>query len=526
MIGAATITHLAVAYVVDEMPDSPLTSRVSSPATSPLFPSPLRPFHADPAHRDTARLILDLSGGEHLDHPARQRALGCLIGGAVGDALGAPFEFQPSGLYTDHFPTPVYGGTGEMIGGGSFGWAPGEFTDDTQMAIALACSVVESFGYHADHVWESWRVWRRRAADVGITTSYALSFDHWRDVEHPRIESTTANGALMRSFPLTLATLDLDDQAARDIVLHQASLTHHHPAAGWGAWLAVAAMRAAIRGGDPWSTIDRQLALVPEALRDEFASVLSPTWTPAHDNRSNGNVWTCLGQAVWAVRHASMFDHAVVAAIDLGGDTDTVACVAGALAGAIHGVQSIPSRWTTYLHGHVELPSGRRTFTYQDLLLLGHDLLGLPLPDQPPGEPPAGPMEVDDGVYAANLLGAASVPTDWGVVSLCRTEELFVDHEARRQIYVIDREGDRNAALDVAVRDAVRSIEAFRREGRPVVVHCHGGRSRTGLALKAWRMANTGCSEREAHSWLAERWPLYADYNRTFLDHLRRATFD
>ncbi len=517
VIGSLAITRSVVAYVFDSMTDHSLPS---------LPPRLRRPFHADPTRHALAHSTFALGSVERLDHPTRQRALGCLVGGAVGDALGAPFEFQPSGLYSETFPSPVHGGIGEMIGGGTFGWAPGEFTDDTQMALALACSVVESFGYDADHVWGSWRTWRRRASDVGITTSHALSFDDWREVEHQRIESTMANGALMRSFPLALATISLDDDIARDVVLHQASLTHHHPAAGWGAWIAVSAMRESIRGGDPWSTIDREVSLVPDELREEFSSVLSPTWTPAHDNRSNGNVWTCLGQAVWAVRQSTTYEEAVVAAIDLGGDTDTVACVAGALAGAIHGIQRIPSRWTTYLHGHVELATGRRTFTHADLLVLGHELLGLSLPDQAPGESPAGPMHVGDGVHAANLLGAATVPTHWGVVSLCRTEDFFGAHEARRQIYVVDKEGDRNAALDIAVCDAVRSIEAFRREGRPVVVHCHGGRSRTGLALKAWRMARTGCSERDAHIWLKERWPLYADYNRTFVDYLRQARFD
>lgn len=492
---------------------------------SPLPPHLRRPFHADPANHDAAHATVDPSIGERLGHQARQRALGCLIGGAVGDALGAPFEFQPSGLYSERFPEPEYGGIGEMVGGGSFGWAPAEFTDDTQMAIALATSVVDSFGYDADQVWNSWRSWRRHATDVGITTSHALSFDDWRDVEHARIESTVANGALMRAFPLALATLGLTDDEARRIVLHQASLTHHHPAAGWGAWIAVAAMRAAIRGDDAWEQIDIEIVRVPEELRDEFAGVLSPTWSPAHDLRSNGNVWTCLGQAVWAVRHTSNFHDAVVAAIDLGGDTDTVACVTGAIAGSIHGIQSIPSRWTAYLHGHVDLPSGRRTFGYTDLLRLAHRLLGLDHPRQPSNEPPAGPLEVADGVHAANLLGAASTPNDWGVVSMCRTEGFFESHQSRRQIYMIDREGDRNAALDHAVRDAVLSIEALRREGRPVVVHCHGGRSRTGLVLKAWHMTRTGCSEREAHAWLTERWPLYADYNRTFVEYLRAATF-
>lgn len=452
------------------------------------------------------------------------RVAGALVGSAVGDALGAPFEFGPPGRFSARFPSPARGARTEMCGGGP--WEPGEFTDDTQMALSVALSILDRFGYDADHVWESWRAWRRTASDVGITTSHALSYSSWREVEHPRIESTVANGALMRSFPLALVTLGLDDDTARAVVLHQASLSHHHPAAGWGAWLSVSAMRVAITGQDPFGEIDRQLSYLPEDLREPFAAVLSPTWRPDHDDRSNGNVWTCLGQAVWAARHSTDYEAAVVAAIDLGGDTDTVACVAGALAGAIHGIQTIPSRWTTYVHGRVDLPSGTRVFDYAGLLELGHQLLGMDLPLQAPGESPAGPVEMVDGVHAANLLGAGTVPSEWGVVSMCRTDDLFATHEARRQVYMIDKEGGRNASLDFAVRDAVLAIEAFRREGRPVVVHCHGGRSRTGLVLKAWHMARTGCSEREAHSWLAERWPLYADYNRTFVEYLQSADFD
>jgi ADP-ribosyl-[dinitrogen reductase] hydrolase len=486
----------------------------------------LRPFHADPSHHAFARVVFASSGGDLLDARGRQRALGCLVGAAVGDALGAPFEFQPSGRFSERFPTAELGGRGEMIGGGSFGWAPGEFTDDTQMALSLAASLVGNFGYDADHVWESWRAWRRTAADVGITTSHALSHSSWREVTHARIETTVANGALMRAFPLALATLGLDDDTACAVVLHQASLSHHHPAAGWGAWLAVSAMRVAITGQDPFADFDRQMDRIPEGMRESFAAVLSPTWRPDHDDRSNGNVWTCLGQAVWAVRHSTSYESAVVSAIDLGGDTDTVACVTGALAGAIHGIQTIPSRWTSYVHGRVDLPSGTRVFDYAGLLELGHQLLGMDLPGQAPGESPAGPVEMVDGVHAANLLGAGTVPSEWGVVSMCRTDDLFATHEARRQVYMIDKEGGRNASLDFAVRDAVLAIEAFRREGRPVVVHCHGGRSRTGLVLKAWHMARTGCSEREAHSWLAERWPLYADYNRTFVEYLQSADFD
>ena len=74
--------------------------------------------------------------------PSRQTGL--LVGAAIGDALGAPFEFRPAGQYKQQFPQSVLGGTGELIGGGSFDWAPGEFTDDTQMGIVLAESLLSN----------------------------------------------------------------------------------------------------------------------------------------------------------------------------------------------------------------------------------------------------------------------------------------------------------------------------------------------------------------------------------------------
>ena len=72
-----------------------------------------------------------------IDRQTRQRALGAILGSAAGDALGAPFEFRAPGEYGRRFPEPVVGGIGEQIGGG-LGWAPGEFTDDTQMAVLQA----------------------------------------------------------------------------------------------------------------------------------------------------------------------------------------------------------------------------------------------------------------------------------------------------------------------------------------------------------------------------------------------------
>ena len=103
-----------------------------------------------------------------------QRALGAVIGSAVGDALGAPFEFGPAKKYSTSFPQPVIGGVGEMTGGGGFGWAPAEFTDDTQMAIVQAESILDRGAVDGSDLFERFRTWAASARDVGVQTASVL----------------------------------------------------------------------------------------------------------------------------------------------------------------------------------------------------------------------------------------------------------------------------------------------------------------------------------------------------------------
>ncbi|MFM8852490.1 MAG: ADP-ribosylglycohydrolase family protein, partial [Acidimicrobiaceae bacterium] len=107
-----------------------------------------------------------------------------IIGAAVGDALGAPFEFKKADLYSSTFPNPVFGGIGEMVGGGSFNWREGEFTDDTQMALSLALSILDKGDFDPDHVWSYWRSWAKSARDIGNTTRHSLNFANRLDVKH------------------------------------------------------------------------------------------------------------------------------------------------------------------------------------------------------------------------------------------------------------------------------------------------------------------------------------------------------
>lgn len=119
------------------------------------------------------------------------------------------------------------------------------------------------------------------------------------------------------------------------------------------------------------------LAHVRPEHRDRYAVVLHPGWHPDRATEFNGAVWPCLGCAVWAVRTTASYEDAVRAAVDLGGDTDTVAAVTGGLAGAVHGLDAVPARWTAPLH--VPLPgAGGRILRLPALLDLARGLTDPP----------------------------------------------------------------------------------------------------------------------------------------------------
>jgi ADP-ribosyl-[dinitrogen reductase] hydrolase len=279
-------------------------------------------------------------------------------------------------------------------------------------------------------------------------------------------------------------------------------------------------IRAALRGRDPFAALEAALVDLPSD-QARYREMLDPSWQPANTTLTNGTVWTCLAQAVWAVRtHPDSFASAVTAAIDLGGDTDTVAAVAGALAGATVGIQGIPSRWTTYLHGHITTSKGRRTYRAADLQDLTVRLLGSAAAPMAAVGSRQGLTEIDAGIFAADLGAAADVDRDVAVLSLCRVGGRFNDHPVRREVYLIDKDDDHNPSLPAVVEDCVSTIDAWRAEGRTVVVHCHSGASRTGLILRAWLMRKYGWSSVEATRRLKSRWPCLDEWNGSFTTFL------
>ncbi|MFF1318627.1 ADP-ribosylglycohydrolase family protein [Streptomyces chartreusis] len=302
------------------------------------------------------------------------RAIATVVGSAVGDALGAPFEFGPEGAFSARFPEAGVGG--EMCGGG--GWEPGEATDDTQMAVLVAESLLERGELNLPDIFDRFQRWAASdPKDIGLQTEDVLTNGMPWDLAaalHFQVNQRAAgNGSLMRASTSAVYFARAGQSATMDAARRIAALTHGDRAAWEGTAVFHELIRRALAGIDPRSTIPDVLELIHPDHRQRYATVLAPDWHPDQATEFNGAVWPCLGSAVWALRSTAGFEEAIRAAIDLGGDTDTVAAVTGGLAGAFYGPAAIPARWTEPLH--IPLPGfGGRVLRVDDLIDLARRL--------------------------------------------------------------------------------------------------------------------------------------------------------
>ncbi|MFF3617385.1 ADP-ribosylglycohydrolase family protein [Streptomyces sp. NPDC002580] len=303
-----------------------------------------------------------------------QRAAGAVVGSAVGDALGAPFEFGLPGTFTARFPVP--GAGDEMSGGG--GWDPGEATDDTQMAVLVAESLLERGGLDLPDIFARFQRWAAsEPKDIGLQTEDVLTNGMTWDLAaavHFQVNLRAAgNGSLMRASTSAVHFASAGRAATTDAARRIAALTHGDRAAWEGTAIFHELIRVTLEDTDPLAALPDILDLVHPDHRERYATVLAPDWHPDRATEFNGAVWPCLGSAVWALRTTTTFEDAVRAAVDLGGDTDTVAAVTGGLAGASYGLDAIPARWTQPLQ--VPLPGfDGRVLHLADLLSLAYRL--------------------------------------------------------------------------------------------------------------------------------------------------------
>ena len=273
------------------------------------------------------------------------RFRGSLLGLACGDAVGTTLEFKPRGT----FPPLT-----DMVGKGPFHLQPGEWTDDTSMALCLAMSLIEAKGFDAHDQMDRYLNWYENGYlssngvcfDIGNTTRAALR--QYRETGDPfsgfTDPNSAGNGSLMRLAPVVLFYYP-----EQELSLHfcaESSRTTHGAAECMDACRLFGDMLfRALDGADKQDILMGSRHELVGA--EELKSIAQGSYLnkAAKDVRGTGYVVESLEAALWSFWISDNFEQAILTAANLGDDADTTAAICGQIAGAYYGESGIPDRW-------------------------------------------------------------------------------------------------------------------------------------------------------------------------------------
>jgi ADP-ribosyl-[dinitrogen reductase] hydrolase len=285
-----------------------------------------------------------------LYHLNRHR--GCLLGLATGDALGTTLEFQRPGSFE-----PIH----DMVGGGPFDLEPGQWTDDTSMALCLAESLLASDDFDAKDQMQRYVRWYRdgylsstgRCFDIGNTCSLALEqFERTGEAFAGSTDPKSAgNGSIMRLAPVAMRWA-ADLSTAVDMAARSSQTTHGTAEAVDACQLLAALMVGALHGepkgdllgAECWPT---RALLETTSLTPRIAEIAHGSFMQKQppEIRGTGYVVESLEAALWAFAESESFEEGALLAVNLGDDADTTGAVFGQIAGAFYGAEAIPARW-------------------------------------------------------------------------------------------------------------------------------------------------------------------------------------
>jgi ADP-ribosyl-[dinitrogen reductase] hydrolase len=275
-------------------------------------------------------------------------AKGTLLGLACGDALGTTLEFRRRDTFARHT---------EMTGGGAFGVQPGEWTDDTSMALCLAESIVECEGFDPKDQLERYLRWMNEGylschgncIDIGCTTRNALQRFEQTLVSYAGTDNPfeSGNGGIMRLAPAIFA--GTDRATALEHAIDSSRTTHASADCLDAAELLGAILWDLREGADLKAVLENlpdtrergvKIGRIKHGLFRQYSR---------DQISSTGYVIDTLEAALWSCYHSDEFETAIITAVNLGDDADTVGAVTGQIAGAAWGVSAIPDRWLNTL---------------------------------------------------------------------------------------------------------------------------------------------------------------------------------
>ncbi|MEL7604200.1 MAG: ADP-ribosylglycohydrolase family protein [Bacillota bacterium] len=280
-----------------------------------------------------------------------------LFGLAVADALGVPVEFTDREKLKEN---PVT----DMRGNGTHHQPKGTWSDDTSMALCLAASLAGADIDYTDIMDKFCRWWiggdytpHGYAFDIGGATGRALS--RFREGTEPLLCGGTAerdngNGALMRILPAAYLVHELSLERGMDIVHSLTALTHAHPRALIASGIYVRICLALLGRKGPANAVAQALTECREyyeagpyaAELKHYSRLMNGIGhLPEEEIKSTGYVVDTLEAAAWCLLNTRSYRDCVLRAVNLGDDTDTVAAIAGGMAGIYYGVRGIPAEW-------------------------------------------------------------------------------------------------------------------------------------------------------------------------------------
>ena len=268
------------------------------------------------------------------------RAQGCLLGQLTGDALGSLVEFQSPEEIRRSYPH----GVRELADGGTWNTIAGQPTDDSEMALMLARTLVEQGAYEPCAVLRAYQSWYASDPfDCGTTIATALKGD-------PNPDSQ-ANGALMRISPLGIFGINHTLHTVAEWASQDAALTHPNAICRQiNALFAMVLSHVIGNGCSPenlyqsirnWSVSMSVDAAILQVIENAKAS------PPPDYQTRQGWVLIAFQNALWQLLHAPSFEAGVINTVMQGGDTDTNAAICGALLGAVYGIDAVPGQWTS-----------------------------------------------------------------------------------------------------------------------------------------------------------------------------------
>lgn len=286
----------------------------------------------------------------------RGKFIGSLIGLAVGDCVGAAVEFSPPGTFT-----PV----NDMIGGGPFDLEPGEWTDDTSMALCLAVSIIENKGFNAEDQMQRYVRWYKEGYlssknvcfDIGNATREALHqyMKTGEPYSGPSDPYKAGNGSIMRLAPVPLFW-SYDMEKAIYFSGESSKTTHQAAETIDACYFLGALIAGAVNGMAKDELLSKGfVGFVEDKIGRALSQKIKEVAEGSYKHRmppqikGSGYVVHSLEAALWAFARTDSFKEGLLMVVNLGDDSDTTGAIYGQLAGAFYGISAIPEKWVNQL---------------------------------------------------------------------------------------------------------------------------------------------------------------------------------